>query len=82
MKMNKLKVIGSQVLSAELVFGLLLSVAYRTCSSLAFSSEVGFVCEVMQLCNRLYLLVNVKLLFLCGKCLPKMLQFLSEITEE
>lgn len=39
MKTNKVKVIGSQVLSAELVFGLLLCVAYRTCSSLAFSSE-------------------------------------------
>ncbi|KAL1270213.1 hypothetical protein QQF64_032502 [Cirrhinus molitorella] len=39
MKTNGEKVIGSQVISAELVAGLLLSIAYRMCSSLAFSSE-------------------------------------------
>ncbi|XP_067249644.1 uncharacterized protein [Chanodichthys erythropterus] len=39
MKTTKIKVIGSQVISAELVVGLLLSIAYRMCSSLAFSSE-------------------------------------------
>ncbi|KTF82477.1 hypothetical protein cypCar_00015037 [Cyprinus carpio] len=39
MKTKREKVIGSQVISAELVAGLLLSVAYRMCSSLAFSSE-------------------------------------------
>ncbi|XDV49413.1 hypothetical protein PO909_018665 [Leuciscus waleckii] len=39
MKTTRVKVIGSQVISAELVVGLLLSIAYRMCSSLAFSSE-------------------------------------------
>ncbi|XP_056115500.1 uncharacterized protein LOC130091582 isoform X2 [Rhinichthys klamathensis goyatoka] len=39
MKNIRVKVIGSQVISAELVVGLLLSIAYRMCSSLAFSSE-------------------------------------------
>ncbi|XP_077080343.1 uncharacterized protein LOC143732815 isoform X2 [Siphateles boraxobius] len=39
MKNSRVKVIGSQVISAELVVGLVLSIAYRICSSLAFSSE-------------------------------------------
>ncbi|XP_016145952.1 uncharacterized protein [Sinocyclocheilus grahami] len=45
MKTNREKVIGSQVISAELVAGLLLSIAYRMCSSLAFSSEGGRVSD-------------------------------------
>lgn len=56
MKTNREKVIGSQVVSAELVTGLLLSMAYRM--FLAFSSEVGlYVCKIMGLYNVLF--VNV-----------------------
>ncbi|XP_051524193.1 uncharacterized protein LOC127423714 [Myxocyprinus asiaticus] len=39
MKTNRVKVIASQVISAELVVGLLLTIVYRMFSSVAFSSE-------------------------------------------
>ncbi|XP_016389999.1 uncharacterized protein LOC107725298 isoform X1 [Sinocyclocheilus rhinocerous] len=69
MKTNREKVIGSQVISAELVAGLLLSMAYRMCSSLAFSSEGGSVSdesaqfEVTRSLVCVWVASNIKLIF-------------------
>ncbi|KTG41225.1 hypothetical protein cypCar_00001813, partial [Cyprinus carpio] len=69
MKTNRAKVIGSQVISAELVAGLLLSIAYRMCSSLAFSSEgegvndEGAHFEVTRSLVCVWVASNVKFIF-------------------
>ncbi|XP_043102196.1 uncharacterized protein LOC122350067 [Puntigrus tetrazona] len=64
MKTNREKVIGSQVISAELVAGLLLSVAYRMCSSLAFSSEgESAQSEVTRSLVCVWVASNIKFIF-------------------
>ncbi|TRY64956.1 hypothetical protein DNTS_024637 [Danionella cerebrum] len=58
--MNRVESKGSQVISAELMLGLLLSFVYRVCSSLAFPSKLALV-DVAVFCffllNSLVLLI-------------------------
>ncbi|XP_026125290.1 uncharacterized protein LOC113107181 isoform X2 [Carassius auratus] len=92
MKTNREKVIGSQVISAELVAGLLLSMAYRMCSSLAFSlkgesvSDASAQFEVTRSLVCVWVASNIKFIFfksnkhplsLSAHCVSRLVAFLS-----